>query len=206
MVPNIYSELLLNLRQVSVVVSLPSDLDSSTKAEVFENGTRIGIHHGSDSRDLRLPGAVGVSGRLPIARPSNTPKLLSWKFPLSQSHPSHNLLGHDPYPSLPWTSVDLRPGSTILCRHCKATFVSSGTITVWKDLPSENWAEMMEFWHCHKPDPENTEAHDTDHLTNRGYGASASISAQAAIGFVDLASFLVLDSDTTNLKVGNIPC
>lgn len=30
---------------------------------------------------------------------------------------------------------------------------------MWKDLPSGNWAEMMDFWHCHKPDPEGGHEH-----------------------------------------------
>ncbi|KAI6785612.1 uncharacterized protein J7T54_005946 [Emericellopsis cladophorae] len=67
------------------------------------------------------------------------------------------------------------------------------------NLPSENWAEMMEFWHCHKP-------HDHDHghtnggaeqadLTKRGYGASNAISAQETVGLVDITSFMFTESD-----------
>lgn len=205
MEPTIYAELLLNIRQVSVVASLPSEPDTTTQAEVFADGTRIGIRHGQSSKDILLPGRVSVHGRLPIQKSGRSPRSLSWRFPLAASHPSQGLLAQDPYPTPPWTSVDLEPGTPITCRQCGTVFVPAGTITVWKDLPSENWAEMMEFWHCHKPDPENNSHQDHDHLTKRGYGASATISAQAAVGFVDLASFLILESDATNLKVGTTP-
>lgn len=75
---------------------------------------------------------------------------------------------------------------------------------MWKDLPSENWAEMMEFWHCHKPEPHNHQSHE--HLADRGYGANAGISAQDAVGFIDIMSFLFTDHDTTGLKVSYSPC
>ncbi|PKS06531.1 hypothetical protein jhhlp_007279 [Lomentospora prolificans] len=199
----IYAELLLNIRQVSVVVSLPPRRDASTQAEVFAEGTRIGIRHGHSFQDLLLPGKVAFSGRLPITKSVKDSGSLSWKLPVAQSHATSSLLGQDLYPNPPWTSVDLQPGSSVSCRRCNSIFIPAGTIVSWKDLPSENWAEMMEFWHCHKPDIGHDSHHSHDHLTKRGYGASTAISAQATVGFVDLVSFLVSESDTIGLKVGS---
>ncbi|KAF5682686.1 hypothetical protein FCIRC_4865 [Fusarium circinatum] len=84
------------------------------------------------------------------------------------------------------------------CRSCGSEFVAQNIINTWKDLPSENWAEMMEFWHCHKP-------HDHDHqdpesLATKGYGANHAISAQQGVGFVDLTSFLFSESDCRGLQ------
>jgi hypothetical protein len=81
-----------------------------------------------------------------------------------------------------------------------STIVEAGTLQVWKDLPSENWAEMMEFWHCHKPH-EHKHGNDDDDLTNRGYGASSRIAAQSSVGFVDLTSFLLAESDVLKSSV-----
>jgi hypothetical protein len=81
---------------------------------------------------------------------------------------------------------------------------------LWKDLPSENWAEMMEFWHCHKPDHKHGEDHgdasgkaDEKTLAARGYGASSVISAQEGVGFVDLTTLLFTESDCQHLTVSS---
>lgn len=80
--------------------------------------------------------------------------------------------------------------------------MSKNTIKAWKDLPSENWAEMMEFWHCHKP--HDHDQRDPESLASKGYGANNAISAQPGIGFVDLTSFLFAESDCDGLKVSLI--
>jgi hypothetical protein len=75
-------------------------------------------------------------------------------------------------------------------------------LKTWKDLPSENWAEMMEFWHCHKP--HDHDAKDEDSLGKKGYGASSAIAAQPSVGLVDQTSFLVSEVDCTGLLVSLI--
>lgn len=46
------------------------------------------------------------------------------------------------------------------CKVCNNTLISTETITTWKALPSETWAEMMDFWHCHKPsDDDHNHSH-----------------------------------------------
>ncbi|CAH2350543.1 hypothetical protein CLIB1423_01S12486 [[Candida] railenensis] len=36
------------------------------------------------------------------------------------------------------------------CKNCKKKVIDSETNSFF-DMPSELWSEMMEFWHCHKP-------------------------------------------------------
>lgn len=194
---SIYAELLPSIRQVSVAASLPAEPGASTHAQVFAGGSRIGIRHGRHAKDLRLPGAVTAPPLLPV--PKTPAKSLSWRLPLAASHPSPGPLAHDHCPISPWSSADLKPGSPVTCRHCGNAMLPAGVISTWKDLPSENWAEMMEFWHCHKPEPHDHQRHE--HLADRGYGANASISAQASVGFVDIMSFLFSEHDTAGLKV-----
>lgn len=38
------------------------------------------------------------------------------------------------------------------CLKCLFPIVDSSDISMFYDMPSEFWSEMMEFWHCHKPD------------------------------------------------------
>jgi molybdopterin-binding protein len=37
------------------------------------------------------------------------------------------------------------------CNHCDQLLLDSKDVTVINEMPSEIWAEMMDFWHCHKP-------------------------------------------------------
>ncbi|CCE82825.1 Piso0_002575 [Millerozyma farinosa CBS 7064] len=38
------------------------------------------------------------------------------------------------------------------CIKCSSPIIDSSNINMFYDMPSEFWSEMMEFWHCHKPD------------------------------------------------------
>lgn len=113
------------------------------------------------------------------------------------------------------------PGSEVRCRGCRAALVAAGSVREWKDLPAEGWAEMMEFWHCHKPGEEHHHGHghgvgqaegsgvtadreakaDEASLASRGYGAASTISAQKGVGFVDLTTFLFDEGDCVGVTV-----
>ena len=68
----------------------------------------------------------------------------------------------------------------------------------WKDLPSENWAEMMDFWHCHRPD---------DHISSqisqptRVEFSSERICAKPALGLADATDFLLSKQDVSGIEV-----
>ncbi|KAI1269255.1 ubiquitin-conjugating enzyme E2C-binding protein [Xylariaceae sp. FL1019] len=190
----IYAELLSNVRQVSVACTLPSASTQNTKVFTDGNGSALTITHDGLTQTIILPGRVASSSQLPIHKAGTTD--LSWRLPLANPSTLHIVRASDE--SIPWSASDLSIGSAISCRTCTSTIVEEGKLKIWKDLPSENWAEMMEFWHCHKP--ETHSHHDGDneqHLTNRGYGASSRIAAQPGVGFVDLTSFLIDESDIT---------
>lgn len=205
---SIYAELLSNIRQVSVVASLSSPPDSSTKAEISNEGRRLEVTHQGQTESISLPAQVALTAALPVA--TNGRPALSWRLPVSpaEARPAHFSLENQ---ALPWTSVDIEIGSRIGCRNCDNEFVTQHAIKAWKDLPSENWAEMMEFWHCHKPHDHDQQ--DPESLASKGYGANHAISAQPGIGFVDLTSFLFSESDCKGVKVSGdsdatafVPC
>ncbi|KAI1302237.1 ubiquitin-conjugating enzyme E2-binding protein [Xylaria venustula] len=192
----IYAELLSNIRQVSVGCTLPTPVSTATQATVSTDGRALTVTHCGSSETIQLPKAVAPITQLPIKESESTS--LSWRLPLAAS-----LTGRvqpTSEESVPWSATDLEPGSAVACRTCQSTIVDAGTLKVWKDLPSENWAEMMEFWHCHKPHS-HSNGHDEEHLTNRAYGASSRISAQPGVGFIDLTSFLLASSDLTTSSI-----
>lgn len=195
----IYAELLSNIRQVSVGCTLPTPISEATRVTVAADGWALTVAHDGYSETIQLPESVALSSQLPIRKSGGAG--LSWRLPLA-TLATGRVLPATPEESVPWSATDLERGSTVICRMCKSSIVDAGTLKVWKDLPSENWAEMMEFWHCHKPH-NHTHDNNEEHLTHRGYGASSCITAQPGIGFVDLTSFLLADSDLVPSSVSS---
>ncbi|KAG6116566.1 hypothetical protein E4U13_001775 [Claviceps humidiphila] len=114
----------------------------------------------------------------------------------------HLLLPSPPFSpenqAVPWAAPDPEAGSAVTCERCHSTIISDSKLRVWKDLPSENWAEMMEFWHCHKP--HDRDQQENKDLADKGYGANNNvISAQSGVGFVDIISFMFDERDCQNL-------
>ncbi|KAB5530348.1 ubiquitin-conjugating enzyme E2-binding protein [Coniochaeta sp. 2T2.1] len=236
----IYAELLSNIRQISLAVSLPSPSDPSSKITLSHTSSpstspssSISISHGNQAVQLLLPGPVSYPGHddLPIQRRSADGLLLTWRLPLLLS-PAGGQVGQRVEAggggggsSVPWEAKDLLPGGAVACRKCKGVVVEGSKVKEWKDLPAKGWAEMMEFWHCHKPGEEHHgHGHGHGHgvagegkaegeddvdgegekgvkkadeatLASRGYGAASSISAQRAVGFVDLTTVLFEEGD-----------
>ena len=202
----LYAELLANIRQISLAASLSSPSDASTQVSISADCRTVELKHRDGSHCLTLPSKAALgSTLLPINGKQNGSTTLSWRLPLDASSlsPSRSV------DHMPWSATDLDPSSGVRCRQCSTDAVSPGTVKAWKDLPSENWAEMMEFWHCHKPDhhhhhhnhEEESGKADEKSLAARGYGASSTISAQQGIGFVDLTSLLFAESDCQSVTV-----
>lgn len=201
----LYAELLSNIRQISLAVSLPSPCDATTRVAVSADCRTIELRHGSGSHQLTLPANTTLGGTLlPIQDKQKGATTLSWRLPLDI--PSLSPSRQDK--PMPWSATDLVSQSGVACRQCGAGVVSSGSVKVWKDLPSENWAEMMEFWHCHKPDHHHSQGEesgkaDESSLAARGYGASSAIAAQEGVGFVDLTALLFAETDCRVLVVSH---
>ncbi|KAF0332691.1 hypothetical protein GQ607_000707 [Colletotrichum asianum] len=198
--PAIYAELLANIRQLSVAVTLPSPAERSTQGSVSPDGSTLHIAHAGTQTPFSLPGNVVAPRNSVLPAPHPGSRVLSWRLPLSErSAPSARGPVDEP---VPWAATDLLPESAVACRSCAATVVPEGTAKEWKDLPSENWAEMMDFWHCHKP-TDHEHGHEPEHLAKRGYGANSSIAAQNGVGLVDLTSLLFTEADCSGLVMGS---
>ncbi|KAI0597903.1 ubiquitin-conjugating enzyme E2-binding protein [Biscogniauxia sp. FL1348] len=192
----IYAELLSNIRQISVGCTLPTPSSSTTKAVVSPDCLRLTVNHDGVERSIPLPGRVALPSQLPVQKTGLTN--ISWRLPLAGSRDRiQNVSASEE--AVPWSAGDLAPESAVSCRACKTPVVEAGVLKTWRDLPSENWAEMMEFWHCHKPHDHKHK--DGEHLASRGYGASSKISAQSGVGFIDLTSFLLSPSDISEPAV-----
>ena len=197
-----YAELLPNIRQITVTVGLPSSSNSSTSAKLSSDGHQFTLQHDEETSILTLPGQVVPDA--PIQKPIFGLKELSWRLPLAGQSTRGDVESNE----APWPAMRLGEGAEFLCRSCGSVIVQKGTIKFWKDLPSENWAEMMDFWHCHKPDHEpngtNGCSHNSHLAATKGYGANTTFTAQPATAFVDLTTFLLTQSDCIGINVSHI--
>jgi ubiquitin-protein ligase E3 D len=199
----IYAELLSNIRQISIIAALEVPSDSSTKAELSKDGYQFLLHHDGNVHTLNLPGSALPDSRLQTLALGSME--LSWRLPLAGEPRIPSAESSD----APWPAKDLKESSEFRCRSCGEVVVGKGAVRVWKDLPSENWAEMMDFWHCHKPsvhEPNGStdsgdDPHDKDHGVDRGYGANTKFAAQPMTGFVDLTTLLLAKPDCHGIEV-----
>jgi hypothetical protein len=200
--PLIYAELLGHIRQVSVIAVLESPCDSTTRFELSSDRRQIALHHKGETTALKLPGQVAASAqlsRLPVGTTE-----LSCRMPLAGERKREDPEGNES----PWSARSFGEDTEFSCRACSSCVIKKGIIRIWKDLPSENWAEMMDFWHCHKPSQHehhgshrHTGQNHSDTTSSRGYGANTKFMAQKSVGFVDLTTFLLAEGDCTAIEV-----
>ncbi|KAM0146171.1 hypothetical protein ACHAPG_011281 [Botrytis cinerea] len=200
--PLIYAELLSNIRQISILAFLDTPSDSSTKAELSADGTLLALRHAEQDILLTLPGQVVSNSKLrefPLGSLE-----LSWRLPLAGDFQRADVDITQTIEA-PWSAKDMVPGEQLFeCRRCSTTIVEPDRINEWRDLPSEGWAEMMDFWHCHKPSDHADHNHETENLAStKGYGANTKFNAQPRIGYMDHSTFLLAETDCTLPPGGN---
>ncbi|KFY38844.1 hypothetical protein V494_04172, partial [Pseudogymnoascus sp. VKM F-4513 (FW-928)] len=190
-------ELLPNIRQISVLAALPTPSDATTRVSLSKDRAVLTLVHNGTTASLQLPGAIAPT--YTPTQPHPNLAQLSWRIPLAASISQPRA---SPSLPAPWSAGALANTSSLSCRGCAQVILSPGRVATWRDLPSENWAEMMEFWHCHKPDVpvgKKGEEEGGDN-TMKGYGANTRMVAQRGVGKVDLTYFLLDGEDCNGLK------
>lgn len=100
---------------------------------------------------------------------------------------------------IPWPATKLSSQTRIKCQSCGHLLIEAGGVTIWKDLPSGGWADMMDFWHCHKPNAENGD--DPSSGNSKGYSASNAMGPVSGTGLVDTSHFWFDSSQCTGALV-----
>ncbi|RPB25723.1 hypothetical protein L211DRAFT_98593 [Terfezia boudieri ATCC MYA-4762] len=213
--PLLYAELLRNLRQVNVFIDLPTPAASTTRLSLDKCGSTLSLHHESMAQkwDIILPLPSAVRAPLPAPSSPNLPPLsippgaTAWSKSLLLLHGDTTAQQEDNDNHVPWSAPELNSLClTVSCYHCRAEVLSRGKIKTWKDLPCHNWAEMMDYWHCHKPHEEGDTEKDKavkrrlarDTSSGRGVGG---FSTPEGVGLVDLTFFLVNRRDVGGVEV-----
>lgn len=243
----LHAELLPNIRQITLYVSLPQisalnnvrptiQLSESCKAVTVS----LSEPYQDVSETIKLPARVNDASRRAL-NTSASPTIMhnpsqskgtshdySFRMQIDAKEPALAPRDEIMDDYVPWTAADMSSSTRIRCRKCGATFLDpamsanipeeEGTEIPakwdWKDLPSGNWAEMMDFWHCHKPDPheddpksEATAALKIEEQSAqiKGYGASSRVEAIPATVLIDVATFLLAESDCVGLQKVRLP-
>ncbi|OQO06234.1 hypothetical protein B0A48_08822 [Cryoendolithus antarcticus] len=189
---HIYSEYLVSIRTLSVLIDLDSLSQPETRATISPDGVSVQVQHHGDVAGVQLPVTLQSQDRGQLQIPAVPSTRLQYRFQIYEEVSSNT----DSSAIIPWTAADLSDPAELSCRRCDAVIVARGAVKEWKDLPSENWAEMMDFWHCHKPNEPH--AHD-QHTDEKGYAAQDRLTAQRAVGLVNVTSFLLSADDCGNI-------
>lgn len=242
------AELLPNIRQLTLYVSLPacsgSDKDGNglhPQISLSESRRAVTVSlTGPDhemAETIKLPVRVSEASRSSLKfaghrMPSESTedrnggergrKEYSFRMQVDKDEQPHMAKEEFADGFIPWTATDMTPSTGVRCRACglvildpsgpprsDVTGSSPSRGWVWKDLPSGNWAEMMDFWHCHKPhnpdhDHGNEKGLDQNSVV-KGYGAANQVVATPGTVLVDVPSFLVMEADCKGLKKQSQP-
>ncbi|KAL5387781.1 hypothetical protein PMIN06_011007 [Paraphaeosphaeria minitans] len=204
----LYAELLLHIRTVTLFASLRTESTRETKARLESNGRAVTVTHEGTSATIKLPIQVQGGGDAALSLPASPPsKDLTLRLQIEEKEGSNmlgTLLSEDRKANIaPWDGASLSKAAdvTIHCKSCEKVIVPADAVREWRDLPNENWAEMMDFWHCHKPDEHHLHDHANEEaFGNKGYAASNRLQAAKGIGFVDLASFLLDEEECVRIQ------
>jgi len=191
----IYAELLFHVRSVTVLAILPSDSSQDTHVFLLPTGKSICLKHAGQSKEIDLPCTVINHANINV--PQLPQRELSFRLTPTGDLGSPGDPCSQPAVSVSWPATELLPNTRISCQNCQHVLLKS--IATWKDLPSGNWADMMDFWHCHKPTiPESL--NKTEGST-KGYAAANTLRPSEGIGFVGTSEVLLDRDDCIGMSV-----
>lgn len=198
----LYAEVLANIRQANIYASLETHKNEHTKIDIASDKKTITVSHDGESASIYLP--TEISGTAEVNIPIDRGKEMSVRLELAEIKnmpPVENTVGHEE----PWAANDLSSNTRLQCQACKAELLANEVPLQFKDLPSEHWADMMDYWHCHRPqNPTATQGKDAEEAADsKGYGSSTKLRATPSVAFVDTAYFLFAEQCCRNVQTHN---
>lgn len=199
----LYAEVLANIRQANLYASLQTHKNEHTRIDIASDKKTVTVSHDGQTACIYLP--TEIRGTAEVNIPIERGKEMSVRLELADitTMPSaKDAVGNEG----PWLATDLSSEADIRCRLCTTEVRQKGMPLDFKDLPSQHWAEMMDFWHCHRPHDATVGSDEDAKLAAdyKGYGSSTKLKAAPGIAFVDTMSFLLDATSCRNIQVGNL--
>ncbi|KAK4940504.1 hypothetical protein LTR10_019378 [Elasticomyces elasticus] len=206
----LYAEALTHIRQLTLHASLQTEKNEHTKILISSDKKIIAAVHDGETSSIYLP--TQISGTVNATFPKDKRTEFSVRLQIDDQFPaSGEAVGGDAV-EVPWSAGDLSRDTAIACKKCGAEIVAPGKVGVWKDLPSDHWAELMDLWFCHKPHDDH--GHGNGHGQSKadenvaeaaeakGFSATSKVAdASPGTGLVDVVSFLLHRDDCADVQV-----
>ncbi|OAL25346.1 hypothetical protein AYO22_05223 [Fonsecaea multimorphosa] len=196
----LYAEALTHIGQLTLHASLQTEKNEHTKILLSSDKKVITAIHDGESSSIYLP--TQISGTAHVTFPIDKRTEISTRLQIDdvgQLKPTSEGLSDV---EAPWSAVSLQGHSSIYCSQCDAALLVTDKVTTWKDLPSENWAELMDFWFCHKPHNKHS---PHDHAAASNLSAKGKVTPSPGVGLVDTVSFLLCAEDCASIEVTKDP-
>jgi hypothetical protein len=193
----LYAELLIHIRQLTLHASLETEKNEHTKILLSSDKKIVTALHEGENASIYLP--TQISGTANVTFPLKRRTELSTKLQIEDLHQLEQALEASSDIEVPWPASELTDQTSISCRECNKVVMKTGTVKEWKDLPNENWADLMDMWYCHKPHDHHENGEEAAEL--KGFSANSRLQITSGLGFVDLLSVLFDPNDCSDIEV-----
>jgi hypothetical protein len=193
----LYAELLIHIRQLTLHASLETEKNEHTKIFLSSDKKIVTALHEGENASIYLP--TQISGTANVTFPLKRRTELSTKLQIEDLHQLELAFEASSDIEVPWPASRLTNQTSVLCRECSNVVVKSDTVKEWKDLPNENWADLMDMWFCHKPHDHHE--NEEEAAESKGFSSKSKLQVASGVGFVDLLSFLLDPTDCSDIEV-----
>ncbi|KTW29315.1 hypothetical protein T552_01270 [Pneumocystis carinii B80] len=177
------AEALSHIRVINLVLEFSENIYQPSSLKLF-NTHSISIKSNKISEIIFLPDEIEKDVSIRVDQQPNT---LSIRLPLSNlSIKSMNEIS-------PWSAVYIDPNSDFCCGFCLGSLLNKDQIKHWRNLPSDNWADMMDYWICCKG--------KDNAFGNYKISQNIKSLSDSGIIFVGLSYFLISEKNLQNIKV-----
>ena len=198
----LYAELLIHIRQLTLYAALRNPKNTSTKILLSSDKKTITALYEGDSVSVYLP--TQISGTANVSFPTERRTELCARLVFDEEGESELedlVKARGEGVEVPWGAEELNEkasgGFEVKCKECENVLLAEGKVKQWKDLPSANWADLMDLWFCHKPHEDGQE----EASGQKGFGMKSKLGVEPGVGLVDALSLLVHQSDCEGVRV-----
>jgi hypothetical protein len=208
----VFASRLRNLHTLSLLLILdppPQNLDLSNDVLLTTLTDSLSIEFHGIKQTIKLPCSSKLlthtysRSKVQFRRQISDPRNPSKTTELSATLPLNETLGtsrQDPETTeniTPWPAETISRARGLSCRKCNTSLLLTESVSTWRNLPHDDWAEMMDLWHCHKPHTPTEEIGETIAF-GKGYsGANGGlVRVQPGVGCAGSAYVLVSREDT----------
>lgn len=150
-------EYLPRLRTISTIIDFDHNVKLITNISLRDHQLILSVAD-QDPIVVELPQETSLKNELQLTNLKKTNNAIAITLKLQGEPPVENFMNLLDFQL--WSCKDLlkTPKNEanvnefkLLCGNCHEVIIDSADYSRFSDMPSSLWVEMMDFWHCHKP-------------------------------------------------------